>query len=354
MSVAVYSRNLKNDPFRDPYNVLIINSLKEHLSQGELVLLAPGTTPGLEALYPGIRVVRPSGGEAGFWRRLLAKRWAIPRLLKKSNAGGLLLLHPEDALRTRIPQFLLMKDTEAAEQAGLPVLQKLTGIVVSSSTLKQKLVKHSGLSPDRIIVVEGLLTPGVEPLEAAGQVAFKDRVTEGREFFICADAHWSREQLQTLLKAFSRFKKMQQSNWKLVITRRGYHPGSAFGAVFNILDTYKYREDVILFESSGAAGYAAALGAAYAAVTFQQDGGFPAVAGEARVSNVPVIAPASQKAQLGTEVFLFDAADDASLGRQLMELYKNEALRRQFLQPYSGNPVKPAGLELLKKRLLQA
>ncbi len=356
MPVAVYSRNLKNDHFFDPNNILIINALQQYLPQ-QLLVFSPEKTAGFPEVYPGIRVVALSEKKAGFWRRLLVKKRILPRLLKKSRTRALLLLDAKDVLRTRVPQFLLMKDTAIHAQTDFPALQKLAGIVVSSGALRDAMVKRSGLAPDRIIVVEGLLTPGIKPLEAAGQFAFKDRVTEGREFFICADVHWSGEQLRTLLKAFSRFKKMQQSGWKLVITQRGHHPGSAFGAVFNALDTYKYREDVVLFESSGAAGYTAALGAAYAAVTFQQDEGFPAVACEALVSDVPVIAPVSQRERLGTGVFLFDAADEASLGSQLMELYKNEALRRQFLQQRSGNPVKlvpGAGLELLKKRLLQA
>ncbi|WP_143019711.1 glycosyltransferase [Niabella drilacis] len=281
----------------------------------------------------------------------------MPRLLKKNKIRALLVPDISDVLRTPVPQFLFVQDTAVYTSKSLPVLQKLAGIVVSSGLLKETLVQRTGIDPEKIIAVEGVLMPCLKPLELTALVDFKDRVTAGREFFICADTHWSREQLLTLLRAFSRFKKMQQSGWKLLLTQRGRHPGPWFSGAFDVLDTYKYRDDVILFEGSGLQDYAAAVGAAYAAITFQQDEGFPAVAGEALACQIPLIAAATGSKPLHPDIFLFDAAEEASLAQQLMELYKNEALRQQFIQRYGAHPLKltpETGLGLLKKRLLQA
>ncbi|MCF3110141.1 glycosyltransferase [Niabella sp. CC-SYL272] len=320
-----------------------------------MMIFSPAATVEGPLLHRDMRVIPLAKKQSGWLGQALEKKWTLPNLLKKNNVRALLLANVKDLLKINIPQFLLVPDDAAYIKTGHPALKKMAGLVVSSSAIKETLVKQAGVQAGKIWVVEGLMAPGLKPLDITEQFAFKDRVTGGREFFICADVHWTREQLLTLLKAFSRFKKMQQSGWKLLITQGGNHPGSAFSAVFAALDTYKYREDVVLFESAGAADYAAALGAAYAAVTFQHNAGFPAAACEALQCQVPVMAFTTQKGRIHPSALLF--ADETALAQQLMELYKNEGLRQQLMQQLMRDPVKPApetGLDLLKERLLQA
>ncbi len=289
----------------------------------------------------------------GFLNTALTKRWKLPSILKKQQVSALLLLDIRDRLPVSVPQFLLMKDQAVYTAKEHPVLRQLAGIVVSSGAMKTALVENAGVDVTRIIVVEGLLAPGLKPADIREQLAFKDQVTQGREFFLCADASWTKDGLLLLLKAFSRFKKMQQSNWKLLITQRGNDPKTAAATAFDILGTYKYREDVQFFTESNPGDYALVLGAAYAAITLQQDAGFPAAACEALVCHTPVLAPEALQHRIGADITVFDAASDASLGKCMMELYKNEALRQQLaVQTVVADP--EAGLELLRKRLLQA
>lgn len=356
MSIAVYSRNSEDGLDLDPFNILIINYLKRELEREELLVLSSAPVPAFPVLEPGMHLLPLSQKRGGFLERSLEKKWVLPQLLKKHHIRALIWPDVKSLPGMRVPQFLLWRDT-ANTQKKSPELQRFAAIVVSSGFLKEALVKNAGVLPDKIIVVGGLLMPGLGPLDIMAQLDFKDRITEGREFFICADTHWSREQLLILLKAFSQFKKMQQSGWKLVLTQRGRDPRSSFSTVFDVLDTYKYRDDVLLFESSETSDYAAAMGAAYAAITFQQDGGFAAVACEALVCHVPVLAPATEREPLHPAVLSFDAAAEASLAQRLMELYKSEGLRRQLIQQYTAQPLKldpETGLNLLKKRLLQA
>ncbi|MGJ7030750.1 glycosyltransferase [Niabella hirudinis] len=357
MSIAVYSSNSEDDPFLDPFNTLIVNVLQSEWSGGGLLVFSRSKGPVPVTVDPGVRIALLSKRREGFLGRSLEKSRVLPRLLRKNKIRALILTDIKDTLRFPIPQFLLLQNAAGYTSKQLPALQKLAGIVVSSGLLKSMLVENTGLDPEKVLVVEGLLLPGLKPPEALAQLDFKNRVTAGREFFICADTQWSRKQLLTLLKAFSQFKKMQQSGWKLLLTQRGRHPGRAFSTVFDVLDTYKYREDVILFESSGAPDYAMALGAAYAAITFAQEDAFPAAAAEALTCQVPVVAAITGREPLHPDVFLFEAAQEASLAQRMMELYKNEGLRLQFIQRYEQHPLKlspDAGLSLLKKRLLQA
>ncbi|WP_300602758.1 hypothetical protein [Niabella sp.] len=355
MSIAIYSRNIKKDLVLDRFNNLVINRLQQYLPGAEMLVFSPVAVAEQALPHPDMRVIPVFKKQSGWLRRALEKKWTLPNLLKKNHAQALLLADVKELLNIKLPQFLLVADDAAYIKSGHPSLHKPAGLVVSSLALKEALVKHSGVHANKVWVVEGLMAPGLKPLDINAQFDFKDRVTEGREFFICADVHWTRGQLLTLLKAFSRFKKMQQSGWKLLITQGGNHPRSAFSAVFAALDTYKYREDVVLFESAGPGDYAAAVGAAYAAVTFQQNAGFPAAACEALQCQVPVMAPVAQKGRVHPSALLF--ADEAALAQQLMELYKNEGLRQQLVLQLEQDPVKPApetGLNLLQQRLLQA
>lgn len=355
VSIAIYSRNLKKDLVFNRFNYLVINGLHRNLPEAELLVFSPEAIAALPWPQRGMQVMPLSKKRPDWLGRALEKKWTLPNLLKKNQVQALLLADAKDLLKINIPQFLLVPDDAAYIKNGHPALRKLAGLVVSSPALKEALVKQAGVHAHKVWVVEGLVAPGLKPVDVQAQFDFKDRVTEGREFFICADVHWSREQLLTLLKAFSRFKKMQQSGWKLLITQGGNHPKSAFSAVFAALDTYKYREDVVLFESAGAEDYAAAISAAYAAVTFQQNAGFPAAAFEALQCQVPVMASTAQKERIHPSALLF--ADEAALAQQLMELYKNEGLRQQLvlqLAEESQKPAPEAGLSLLKERLLQA
>jgi hypothetical protein len=74
----------------------------------------------------------------------------------------------------------------------------------------------------------------------------KEKYTGGTEYFLYTGPIYPPDPLITLLKAFSHFKKWQQSNMKLVMA------GSVnrkTGKLKEKLATYKYREDVIIIEN---------------------------------------------------------------------------------------------------------
>ena len=91
----------------------------------------------------------------------------------------------------------------------------------------------------------------------------KEKYTAGTEYFLYPGPLYPPDPLIILLKAFSHFKKWQQSNMKLVLA------GPASRKTKQLkekLATYKYREDIAIIEDPGAAALTELTTAAYALV----------------------------------------------------------------------------------------
>lgn len=125
---------------------------------------------------------------------------------------------------------------------------------------------------------------------------------------------------------------MQQTNWKLVLTHRGFNPETAFGNVFGMISSYKYKDDIVLFGQSASHTYAQALGAAYAAISAKTDDGFPAAVAEALSCGTTTLVPDPFPASSFPALPAYLAGDEASLGTKMMELYKNESLRQYYIE----------------------
>jgi len=353
VKIGIYSSNFREHLDSNLSNQLIVNYIFGELGAESLLAFRHKKENHSTFLKSkAIPVIIPGG-----IRKLVEKSLVLPSLLKKNSTGALLLFDIEDVLPVKVPQFLLLSDAYQFQQKHRQFFKKLEGVITSSHKLKAQIIATSGINPEKVIVTEGLIQPAMEPPEYMDTLKFKGNLTEGREYFICADAHWTRERLVLLLKAFSRFKKMQHTGWKLILTQRGLDPARAFASAFEVLNTYKYRDDVVLFESAPEMPYAHALGGAYAAIAIDQTAGFSAAVWEAVRCGSTVLVPDhfDQNGLAALPTYL--ANDEESLGIKMMELYKNEGLRQQYLDSLRQKPAPPdaePGLLLLKSRLLRS
>ncbi|MBD0368451.1 MAG: glycosyltransferase family 4 protein, partial [Flavisolibacter sp.] len=163
------------------------------------------------------------------------------------------------------------------------------------------------------------------------QTAVKEKYTEGKEYFIYVGAIHLQKNIINLLKAFSIFKKRQRSSMKLVLCGRLVWKNDAF---FQLLKTYKYRNDVLVTGYIAEAELAHLIGSAYALVYPSLFEGFGMPVLEALQCRVPVLTSAHSAMQeiSNTAALYFDAADPASMADQLMLIYKDEDLRRTLIE----------------------
>ncbi len=179
-----------------------------------------------------------------------------------------------------------------------------------------------------------VLSASKEIFHPAGEVektATKNKYADGKEYFVYAGAIHPRKNLINLLKAFSVFKKRQQTNMKLILTGRLAWKYESFAAN---LKTYKYRNDVLTTGYVQEDELVKIIGAAYGLVYPSLLEGFGVPVLEAMQCDVPVITTAGSSMQeIAKDAALYaDANSFADIADKMMLLYKDENLRKQLIE----------------------
>lgn len=279
---------------------------------------------------------------------LLWKLWydiKIPALLRKYKADVFVSCDGFCSLGTKVPQCLMVHDLAFLHYPSLipkshllyykrytpKMLAKAKAITTASAFSKNDIIDQYGVSADKINVVYNAAKEIFLPLTDEEKQATKAKYTGGKEYFIYAGAIHPRKNLVNLLKAFSLFKKRQQSSMKLVLTGRLAWKYDSF--VKN-LKTYKYRDDVVMTGYVGEEEIKKLIGSAYAMVYPSLFEGFGVPVLEAMQSDVPVITSLNSSMQeIAKEAALYaDPESPADIAEKMMLLYKDERLRSQLIE----------------------
>jgi len=259
----------------------------------------------------------------------------LPRLAKKyrpdwvMTTGGV-------AIDTRIPQCIWMPERANPKEGqgyvpqyaerSTESLKQARAVFCYSDRDREWLAARAGQPAGKLVVVHPAPEPAIGPLSLTGRSAAKANFAKGRVYFLADAAAAGEEGVILLLKAFSLFKKRQQSNLQLVIT------GIAAAGLQTKLETYKYRDDVRWFPLSAGEDQRLKAGA-YASLLLWPGQSLGAPVLEAWKAGVPVIVKTGGPFQEwgGDAVLAADGADPASLASQLMSIYKDEGLRGRLV-----------------------
>lgn len=289
------------------------------------------------------RVVGPPARHPLLWRWWYD--WRIPAILRKYRADVFVSPDGIASLRTRVPQCLVIHDLAFLQQKDWfsavirhfyqsrtpKFLRRVARVATVSETSKKQLVDTYAFASERIDVVYSAAKSVFRPFNELERTQIKDRFTQGLEYFLCTGAIHPRKNLIGLLKAFSLFKKRQQSGFKLVLAGRIAWQSQAFE---KLLSTYKYRNDVVLTGYVDADTLAGLTAAAYAMVypSFYEGFGVPVL--EAMQSDVPVITSAGTSMQeiAGEAALYADPQEPTSIAEQLNRIYIDESLRKRMIE----------------------
>jgi hypothetical protein len=179
---------------------------------------------------------------------------------------------------------------------------------------------------EKIRVLTAVADESIGVITEEEKEKIKAERTQGKEYFLADVTGCGEEDVLNLLKAFSLFKKRQQSQMRLVLAGRI----KAAGRIGERLKTYKYRKDVDLDAMDGERPAAAA---AYAVLLPVEGNSLGTTLLRTWKSGVPVIAvnggifeEMAQGAVLGMA-----AGDPATLAGQMMRIYKEEDLRQKLI-----------------------
>lgn len=280
---------------------------------------------------------------------LLWKLWydvKVPMVLKRYKADVFVSCDGFCSLRTKVPQCLVLHDLSFLHFPGFhkkshlafykrntpKFLEKAKSIVTVSEFSKKDIISHyKNIRETKIDVVYNGVKEIFQPISENEKERTKEKYTGGKEFFICVGALHPRKNLENLLRAFSVFKKRQQSGMKLLLAGRlawKYEP------FLEKLKTYKYRDDVVLTGYLDDLDLVKLLGSAYAMVYPSLFEGFGVPVLEAMGCQVPVITSLNSSMQeISKESALYcDPSSYNDIADKMMLLYKDENLRKKLIQ----------------------
>ncbi len=277
---------------------------------------------------------------------LLWKYWydfKIPAVLKKYKADVFFSPDGFCSLRTRVPQCLVMHDLAFLHfpkgisgpqlrfyKRNTPdYIAKAKTLITVSAFSKADIIEHYPAASNKIRVIHNGIRSSFHPRSFEERETVKQQYTGGKEYFLCTGSLHPRKNGMNLLKAFSLFKKRQQSSMKLVLAGRLAWKYESFT---ESLKSYKYRDDVILTGYLPEEELAGLTAAAYAMVYPSLYEGFGLPVAEAMKSGVAVITSSNSAMQeiAGEAALYADPTDINAIADQLKRIYKDETLRSEL------------------------
>ena len=279
---------------------------------------------------------------------LLWKLWydvRIPAILKKYKADVFISCDGFCSLATKVPQCLVVHDLAFIHYSSfirksallfyrryIPrYLNKATVIATVSEFSKQDIIAKYKTEAAKINVVFNGVKEIFQPVSKDEKEATKNHYTDGKEYFVYAGAIDPRKNLLNLLKAFSVFKKRQQTNMKLVLVGRVARKYESFK---ESLKSYKYRNDVVMTGYAEETEMVKIIGSAYGMIYPSLFEGFGVPVLEAMRCEVPVITSSGSAMQeIAKDGAVYAAAGNYNdIAGKMILLYKDENLRKELIR----------------------
>src|SRR4051812_19506364 len=126
------------------------------------------------------------------------------------------------------------------------VFKSARTIVITAEELKQQMKPAMNPETDRIKLIHAAPSKDISVADWSEKLSIKTRYSDGRDFFLCYSNINKSSKWEELLKAFSIFKKWQQSSFQLLMAAE---IDENFREEFEQrLASYKYRSDVKIID----------------------------------------------------------------------------------------------------------
>jgi glycosyltransferase involved in cell wall biosynthesis len=209
-------------------------------------------------------------------------------------------------------------------------LKKANRILVFSNHVQNEVGKRYPFTKDKIDVVQFQIKDDLKPNDDDARDVVRYQHTMGNAYFLYNGPIHAASNLLNLLKGFSIFKKKLGSNMKLVL----YGSIGAYSTKFlTELETYKYRDDVILIEKLPQQDEIELIASCYALIHPCRWDRFGLPVFNAMKLGVVVLVPSNSthSEQAGMAGMYFDENKPAEIGEKLILIYRDEQMRDEMI-----------------------
>lgn len=197
-------------------------------------------------------------------------------------------------------------------------------IIVSNEYIKQILIEKFPEAELKIISIPLLPDKQIQTLNFTQKEEIKSVLSDGKDFYLLMAEGIEEDKIITTLKAFSFFKKWQQSSMNLLIVAED----KKIISLSKQLETYKFKDDVKLIPAQKKD---LACAAAYGCIFVSEKQQTNYKMNDCMQMQIPMIVYDS--AYFKTEfqnTVLYAKTDEKELSQKMILLYKDEALRNEI------------------------
>ena len=342
MQIAVDARFFAGETASGEFTDEVFPRLATQHAQHTFIFLVDEKTSVSDNLPSNVSIVKISPGPANV---VLYKWWyelRVPLALKKHKADVFVCTYGLCSLTTSVPQVLIVQNLPSANSVGFndtaglhrfkgffrSFLKKAEIIGVPSNKVKQEIAENFKISSEKIIVTGSGASDFFKPVFWEEREEIKEKYADGCEYFIYNAILHSAKKLLNMLKAFAIFKKWQKTNMKLILMGAGE---AAFKDQAEKLNTYKYKNEIVITKDLPKQQRAKVVAGSYAAIFFETDFVKPLL--EAMQSEVlAIIAGKGSLAEIAGDAALFSNTDPEEIAAQMKRIFKDEQLRSQLIK----------------------
>ncbi len=271
--------------------------------------------------------------------------WTIPHILKKYKADIFLSPDGWTSLRTNVPTLNVIHDLnfehfpEFIEKKWVRkyctyyprrYAQKAQRIATVSEFSKQDIIQTYGIDADKIDVVYNGYNADYHPVSEEKQQETRNRISEGKPYFIFVGSIHQRKNISNLFRAFDSFKQNDTTQTKLVIV------GTKMWKAQEITDTYEsmqYKQDVIFIGRLNPMELQDIMASAWALVFASLFEGFGIPILEAFSTGIPVITSnvTSMPEIAKDAALLVDPYSVDEISQAMQQIVSNPELRKDLI-----------------------
>ncbi len=210
------------------------------------------------------------------------------------------------------------------------VIKSATPVFVFTEFTRKEIQKAFPQSNIEISVLPSDVNDQLIPTDEDARDVVRYQFTQGDAYFLCTAPIHDSANIIPLLKGFSLFKKRTNSNMKLVFSGAR---GEFSAAILLALDTYKYRNDVVLLDNLSATDQRDLLCSTYALVHSCRWERFGMPILDALKAGVAVLTAegSSMSEMAGMAGMFFNERDASDIGEKLIRIYNDEQMRNEMI-----------------------